>query len=421
MPADTGSDRQGKDRSSEPQAEEAPSQDQGGVSSSEGVSPREENYYRTELEYALGAPFTAGNHVDVMRNGVEIFPAMLDAIEDAKASIDLVTYVYWTGDIAQRFAAALARRAREGLRVRVVLDAVGTQKMSSEVVAQMREAGVEVRLFRPIKLPRPWQIDKRTHRKIMVCDDRLGFVGGVGIAAEWEGDARTPDEWRETHLRVSGPAVIGLHSAFLDNWNECGSWQWQSIRQRPPVHEDGMLVQCVRASSTIGWTESAAMLRSLVAVSHVRLRIVTAYFAPDKALVEQMISALQRGVSVELLVPGRYNDSRLSQLAGQPSLERLLDAGAKVWVFLPTMLHAKVITVDGRLACVGSVNVNHRSMGKDEECCALMLSDAVTATLDEQFDDDCKRAQLMDADEFRQRGSWTRFKEQGARLLLEQL
>ncbi|SDG28999.1 cardiolipin synthase [Onishia taeanensis] len=421
MPADTGSDRQGKDRSSEPQAEEVPSQHQGAASSSEGVSPREENYYRTELEYALGAPFTAGNHVDVMRNGVEIFPAMLDAIEDAKASIDLVTYVYWTGDIAQRFAAALARRAREGIRVRVVLDAVGTQKMSSEVVAQMREAGVEVRLFRPIKLPRPWQIDKRTHRKIMVCDDRLGFVGGVGIAAEWEGDARTPDEWRETHLRVSGPAVIGLHSAFLDNWNECGPWQWQSIRQRPPVHEDGMLVQCVRASSTIGWTESAAMLRSLVAVSHVRLRIVTAYFAPDEALVEQMISALQRGVSVELLVPGRYNDSRLSQLAGQPSLERLLDAGAKVWVFLPTMLHAKVITVDGRLACVGSVNVNHRSMGKDEECCALMLSDAVTATLDEQFDDDCKRAQLLDADEFRQRGSWTRFKEQGARLLLEQL
>tara|TARA_B100000700_G_scaffold100475_1_gene113177 strand:+ start:3341 stop:4606 length:1266 start_codon:yes stop_codon:yes gene_type:complete len=421
MPADTGSDRQGKSRSGERQREEGGSLENGGSFPSGSASTGDEAYYRTELEYALGTPFTAGNHVEVMRNGVEIFPAMLDAIDAAEASIDLVTYVYWTGDIAQRFAAALARRAREGLRVRVVLDAVGTQKMSSEVVAQMREAGVEVRRFRPIKLPRPWQIDKRTHRKIMVCDDRLGFVGGVGIAAEWEGDARTPDEWRETHLCVSGSAVIGLHSAFLDNWNECGPWQWQPIRQAPPIHEDGVLVQCVRASSTIGWTESAAMLRSLVAVSHVRLRIVTAYFAPDGALVEQMISALERGVSVELLVPGRYNDSRLSQLAGQPSIERLLDAGAKVWVFLPTMLHAKVITVDGRLACVGSVNVNHRSMGKDEECCALMLSDAVTATLDEQFDDDCRRAQRLDADEFRRRGGWTRFMEQGARLLLEQL
>lgn len=417
MPSDTGSGR----HSFEHQSQEAGSLDSQATSGPGAASPREQAYYRTELEYALGTPFTDGNHVEVMRNGVEIFPAMLHAIDTAEASIDVVTYVYWTGDIARRFAAALARRAREGLRVRVVLDAVGTQKMSPEVVNQMREAGVDVRRFRPIRLPRPWQADKRTHRKILVCDDRLGFVGGVGIAAEWEGDARTPDEWRETHLRVSGAAVIGLHSAFLDNWNECGPWQWHPIRQRPPVHEHGMLVQCVRASSTIGWTESAAMLRSLVAVSHVRLRIVTAYFAPDDALVEQMISALERGVSVELLVPGHYNDSRLSQLAGHPSIERLLDAGAKVWVFLPTMLHAKVITVDGRLSCVGSVNVNHRSMGKDEECCALMISDDVTATLDGQFDDDCQRSQRLDAAEFHRRGRWTRLKEQGARLLLEQL
>ncbi|WP_458527090.1 phospholipase D-like domain-containing protein [Onishia taeanensis] len=421
MSADTGPGRRGECRSAEQQGEAAHGIEDQDASLSRPSSPREAAYYRTELEYALGTPFTAGNQVDVLRNGVEIFPAMLGAIEAAEESIDVVTYVYWTGDIARRVADALARKAREGLRVRVVLDAVGTQKMASEVVDQMREAGVEVRLFRPIRLPRPWQADKRTHRKILVCDDRLGFVGGVGIAAEWEGDARTPDEWRETHLRVSGPAVIGLHSAFLDNWNECGAWQWAPIRQALPVHEDGVLVQCVRASSTIGWTESAAMLRSLVAVSRVRLRIVTAYFAPDNALVEQMISALERGVAVELLVPGRYNDSRLSQLAGHPSIERLLDAGATVWVFLPTMLHAKVITVDGRLACVGSVNVNHRSMGKDEECCALMLSDAVTATLDRQFDEDCRRAQCLDADTFRERGRWTRVKEQGARLLLEQL
>jgi len=152
MPADTGS---GESRSSERQRKEAHSLEKRDSDASGPASPREEAYYRTELEYALGTPFTAGNHVEVMRNGVEIFPAMLDAIDAAEASIDLVTYVYWTGDIAQRFAEALARRAREGLRVRVVLDAVGTQKMSSEVVAQMREAGVEVRLFRPIKLPRP--------------------------------------------------------------------------------------------------------------------------------------------------------------------------------------------------------------------------------------------------------------------------
>jgi cardiolipin synthase A/B len=383
--------------------------------------PREAGYYRTEMEYTLGTPFIDGNLVQVLRNGVEIFPAMLEAIESAQESIELVTFVYWTGDIARRLGETLARRASDGLRVRVVLDALGAHKISRDLVAQMRDAGVEVRWFRPVKLLRPWRLDKRTHRKILVCDGRVGFTGGVGIATEWEGDARTPDEWRETHMRVCGPATIGLYSAFLDNWNECGPWQWVTISQRARAYEEGVPIQFVRASSTIGWTESAAMMRSLVSVSQARLRIVTAYFAPDDTLVNAMIKAIERGVAVEILVPGEYHDSRLSQLAGQPSIQLLLDAGASVWVFQPTMLHAKVAIVDGLLSCVGSVNVNHRSMGKDEECCALVLSREVAATLDGHFDDDCQRARRLDAAEFRRRGAWTRLKERAARVLLEQV
>ncbi|PAU76520.1 phospholipase D-like domain-containing protein [Halomonas salipaludis] len=382
---------------------------------------RSPEYYRTEMEYTLGAHFVDGNRVEILRNGVEIFPAMLEAIEQAKYSIELVTFVYWTGDIARRFGHALSRRAEEGLRVRVVLDSIGAKKMSRELVDHMSQAGVEIRWFRPLKLWRPWRFDKRTHRKILVCDDRIGFTGGVGIAEEWEGDARHPGEWRETHVRVEGPAVIGLYAAFLDNWNECGAWRWEAIRERVKPHHDGVPIQFVRASSTIGWTESAAMMRSLVSVSHVRLRIVTAYFAPDETLVQTMLDALARGVEVEILVPGKHNDSRISQLAGQPSVERLLTAGAKVWVFAPTMLHAKLAIVDDLLACIGSVNVNHRSMGKDEECSALILSEDLAAILNRQFDEDCQRSRCLDADEFRQRGAWTRCKERAARLVLEQV
>jgi cardiolipin synthase len=382
---------------------------------------RDTSYYRTEMEFTLGSPFVDGNLVKVLRNGVEIFPAMLEAIDSARESIELVTFVYWTGDIAVRFGNALARRARDGLRVRVVLDSVGASKMSLELLAEMREAGVKVRWFRPFKLLRPWRFDKRTHRKILVCDGSIGFTGGVGIATEWEGDARNPDEWRETHMRVCGPAVIGLYAAFLDNWNECGPWQWVAIREHAQAREAGVPIQFVRASSTIGWTESAAMLRSLVSVSQVRLRIVTAYFAPDATLVNAMIMAIGRGVAVELLVPGEHNDSRLSQLAGQPSIELLLDAGASVWVFQVTMLHSKVAIVDGLLSCVGSVNMNHRSMGKDEECCALVLSDEVAGVLDEHFDDDCQHARRLNAEEFRRRSGWTRMKERAARMLIEQL
>nr|WP_163503782.1 phospholipase D-like domain-containing protein [Halomonas socia] len=386
-----------------------------------GTQRRSPDYYRTEMEYTLGSHFVDGNRVEVLRNGVEIFPAMLEAIEQAQHSIELVTFVYWTGDIARRFGYVLSRRAEEGLRVRVVLDSIGAKKMSRELIDHMSQAGVEIRWFRPLKLWRPWRFDKRTHRKILVCDDCIGFTGGVGIAEEWEGDARHPGEWRETHVRVEGPAVIGLYAAFLDNWNECGEWRWEAIRERVLPHQDGVPIQFVRASSTIGWTESAAMMRSLVSVSHVRLRIVTAYFAPDETLVQTMLGALARGVEVEILVPGKYNDSRISQLAGQPSVERLLAAGAKVWVFAPTMLHAKLAIVDDLLACIGSVNVNHRSMGKDEECSALMLSEGVAATLNRQFDEDCQRSERLSAEGFQQRSTWTRCKERAARLLLEQV
>ncbi|XKH59008.1 phospholipase D-like domain-containing protein [Halomonas sediminis] len=377
--------------------------------------------YRLELEYALGMPFTEGNRVDVLRNGVEIFPAMLGAIRAARESIEMVTFVYWTGDIARKFAHALADRAREGVVVRLVLDSIGAKKMAQELVTLMEEAGVEIRWFRPFNLLRLWHIDKRTHRKILICDGKVGFTGGVGIASEWEGDARNEHEWRETHIRVYGPSVIGLYSAFLDNWNERGGWQWRPIHHRAQAYENGVPIQFLRASSTIGWTETAAILRSLVSISQIRLRIVTAYFVPDSVLINAMITAVKRGVEVEVLVPGAHNDSRLSQLAGQPSIEVLLKAGVKVWAFQPTVLHAKIVTVDGILSSVGSVNVNQRSMGKDEECSAMMFCKDVVARLDADFDDDCKRAIPLSAEQFKRRSGWVRLKERAARLIVEQL
>lgn len=380
-----------------------------------------EDIRRTQLEYALGARFSDGNQVEVLRNGVEIFPAMLEAIASARESVDLVTFVYWTGDIARRFGDALSRKADEGIRVRVVLDAFGARRMPRDLVARMRQSGVEVRWFRPFRLLHPWQFDKRTHRKILVVDASVGFTGGVGIATQWEGDARSPSEWRDTHLRISGPAVIGLHAAFLDNWNECGPWQWRPVSARVPERDDGVSIQIIRASSTVGWTESAAMLRSLISSSNTEVRITTAYFVPDEILMDTMIKALGRGVRLIVLIAGKHHDSRVSQLAGQPSTQRLLEAGAECFQFEPTMLHAKVLTVDGVLSCIGSTNFNHRSMGKDEECCALLLCEQTAAVLNAQFDADCERATRLSAAGFGRRSFWTRLLERAARLVVEQL
>jgi cardiolipin synthase len=383
--------------------------------------PFDRQSVRPLLEQTIGVPFTEGNDVRILQNGVEIFPTMLEAIDAAERRIDFATFVYWSGEIARRFADALAEKAHAGVRVRVLLDAIGAKPMRKELLETMSCAGVEIRWFRPIATWRLWRTDKRGHRKILVCDDAVAFTGGVGIADEWEGDARNPDEWRDTHVAISGPAINGLRAAFLDNWREAGAWEFEDTVARPASQDGGVAVQVVRGSATVGWTDMATMLRSLVSMSQERLRITTAYFNPDSVLVTLLLEAIERHVDVRLLVPGRHCDSRLSQLAGHASMCRLLEAGARFWMYHRTMLHAKVVTVDSCVSMIGSPNFNHRSMGKDEECCVIVLSEDVVGRLDTRFDSDCAVAEEQAAGDWKSRGAWLRLKERGARILQEQL
>lgn len=373
------------------------------------------------LEQAIGRPFVGGNDVRILQNGVEIFPAMLEAVAAAERRIDFATFVYWTGDIAQTFARALSERARAGVQVRVLLDAFGAKPMRADLLEAMRDAGVAIRWFRPIRTWRVWRVDKRTHRKILVCDDTVGFTGGVGIAEEWEGDARNPDEWRDMHVAIRGPAISGLRAAFFDNWIEAGEWEFDDVVARPARQAADIRVQVVRASTTIGWTDTAALLRSVVCLGNRRMRIVTAYFNPDAVLVELLLAARKRGVDVRILVPGPCCDSRLSQLAGFESMCKLMEAGVRVWMYQRTMLHMKALTVDSSLAVVGSPNLNFRSMGKDEECCVVILSSDIAAQIDSRFEDDCRDAEEQDHEAWARRGWWPRLKERCAAMIEEQL
>jgi cardiolipin synthase A/B len=194
--------------------------------------------YRRALEGLLGVPATEGNVVEVLRNGDQIFPAMLDAIRSATQTIDFATYVYWTGDIAREFAGALCDRARAGVRVRILLDAVGAQAMNRDLVADLEDSGAQVEFFRPPTTWKVWETNHRTHRKVLICDEDVAFTGGVGIAEEWTGDAQDPEHWRETHVRVRGPAVDGLRSAFVSNWAETGQELYDE-RDRFPEQPQG--------------------------------------------------------------------------------------------------------------------------------------------------------------------------------------
>jgi cardiolipin synthase len=350
---------------------------------------------RRTLEGVIGVPATEGNLVDVLVNGDQIFPAMLEAIGEAQRTIDLLTFVYWRGGIGTRFAEALSDKAGSGVRVRVLLDAWGASSIDPDLVSEMEDAGVRVRWFRPLRRLQPTKVNHRTHRKVMIVDEATGFTGGVGIADEWCGDARSEDEWRDTHFRLRGPAVDGLRAAFLDNWLETDPEVFDaSIDRFPDQPQPGRaVIQCVRGASEVGWSDISTLLLALLQLAKDRIRITTAYFVPDDELIECLNAASARGVIVEILLPGPHGDKRFVQLAGQAVYERLLEHGVRVWHYQPTMLHAKIMTVDGLVANVGSANFNARSTELDEEINLVALDPDLVRLLDRQFDVDLERSE----------------------------
>ncbi len=368
---------------------------------------------RRALEGLIGVPATEGNRIEVLRNGDRIFPAMLEAIAEATRSVDFLTFVYWSGDIGERFAEALAARARAGVRVRVLLDSLGARPMSPELLAILTDGGCDVRWFRPVSGGEIGGVNHRTHRKVLICDELVSFTGGVGIADVWLGDARDEHEWRDTHFRIEGPATDGLRAAFVDNWAEAGGELFDAGVDRFPEQPQAgsCAVQVVRAAAETGWSDIATLFRSLTALASERIRIATAYFNPDELLLGMLCDALGRGVAVEILVPGEHIDKRFVQLAGQSAFGPLLEAGAKVCCFAPSMLHAKIMTVDGIVANVGSANLNHRSSLYDEEVNLVVFDPELVARLDADFDDDLTRSVPLDPASWEDRGAFTKAKE----------
>lgn len=358
----------------------------------------EETQQRRTLEALLGSPTMEGNRVTVLRNGDEIFPAMLEAIEGAERSIDLLTFVYWDGTVGRRFAEALHDAAGRGVRVRILLDAVGARRIGDELVHLVEDGGCELRWFRPVEVAEIGEVNHRTHRKVMVCDETIAFTGGVGIADEWSGDARNENEWRDTHFRVEGPAVDGLRAAFIDNWAETGPDLFDpAIDRFPAPTTDGPTrIQVVRGAAETGLSDIATMFHLLLSIAQDRVRITTAYFNPDEVLLAHIIETVERGVTVEILLPGPGADKRFAQLAGERVYEELLDNGVTIWSFQPSMLHAKILTVDGRIAVIGSANFNNRSTQFDEEVDLILHDSSIAQTLDDHFDHDVSRSVELD-------------------------
>ena len=352
----------------------------------------------------LGPALVSGNRIETLLNGNEIFPAMLKAIRDAEKTITFETYIYWSGVIGKEFVDALSKKAQQGVKIHVLLDWVGSEKMEESSIETMRDAGVEIEKYHAPNW-RTWRrLNNRTHRKILVVDGKIGFTGGVGIADEWLGNADGPNNWRDTHYRMEGPVVAQLQAAFTDNWTKVKGNVLHSLEYFPQLEEIGPHFAQVFKSSTEGGAESMHLMYLLsIAAAKKSIRLSMAYFVPDRLARDAMVAALERGVTIQIIVPGSYIDKAVVRSASRGTWGALLAAGAEIHEFQPTMFHCKVLIIDELWVSVGSTNFDSRSFKLNDEANLNVYNHQFAQRQLDDFKEDLKRAKQITFKEWRNR------------------
>ena len=347
--------------------------------------------FRREMGVMLGPGITAGNKVTDLQNGDQIFPAMLDAIASAQRTITFETYIYWSGDIGQKFADALAERARAGVKVKVMLDWAGSIKMEDTLLEEMQSAGVEVHQYRPLRWYNLGRLNNRTHRKLLVVDGKIGFTGGVGIADQWEGDAQDVDHWRDMHFRIEGPAVSQMQAAFNDNWIKTTGVVLNGEDYFPALPHAGDMDAHMFIASPAGGSESMHLmyLMAIAAAEH-SIDLQAAYFVPDELMLNALKAARHRKVRVRIILPGEHTDSDSVRLASKAQWGELLLAGVEIYEYQPTMMHNKLLIVDKVMTSVGSTNFDERSFRLNDEASLNIYDPAFAAHMTEVFETDLK-------------------------------
>lgn len=373
------------------------------------------------------APVGGGNTVDVLLNGDQIFPAQLAAIRSARETITYAQYFYEEGPIAREIAEAFADRCRAGVRAHILLDGFGTLKMPAEYRDTMTSAGCQVATFRPLS---PLSLlaavgfgraNKRNHRRILVVDGRVGFTGGSGISPKWMGDGRTKGHWRDTDVRVEGPVVASLQGAFVENWLDATNNVLGGESYFPrPARPGSVSAQVVRSSPAGGSFSMYTMF--LLAISSARrsIYVTNPYFLPDVRMTRAIIEAAGRGVRVVVLLPGTI-DNNIVRQASRSQFGQLLKADVEIYEYQAGLLHAKVMTVDGIWATVGSTNLDSRSFALNEELNAVVYHTTVVAQLEQVFAEDLKYSRKIEYQQWRGRGFFNQLLEVLSLPIREQL
>jgi cardiolipin synthase A/B len=371
----------------------------------------EPSYFPTQEAYG-GAPIVGGNTVEVLLNGEQIFPAMVSAIQSARTTITYAQYYYEDGPVARDIAEALAERCRAGVGANVLLDSFGSIYMPGQYVDLMRGSGCHVAWFRTLSPFAIRRYNNRNHRRILVIDGRIGFTGGSGVSRKWMGNGRVADHWRDTDVRVEGPVVEYLQAAFTENWLEATGMVLggEAYFPRPVQQRGDVYVQVVR--STTGGASTAMYTTLLLALSSARRSVLVTnpYFVLDAKMTEALLDTVRRKVRVAVLVPGAI-DHNIVRQASRAGFGPLLKAGVEIYEYVPALLHAKTMVIDGTWATVGSTNLDNRSLALDEELNVIIYDRAIAGQMERVFLDDVALSRPVTYEEWKKRGFAAKFLE----------
>jgi cardiolipin synthase A/B len=378
----------------------------------------------TFVEWAasfLNAPIFQGGEVTLLQNGDAFFPAMLDSIRKAQDTINFEVYIFEPDEVGHQFMEVFKERARAGVEVRLLLDGFGAAKMKKRYRNELREAGVRINRFRPFELRNLVRIYKRTHRRAIVIDGKVGFTGGAAVSAKWKGNVTNQHEWRDSMTRVTGPIVAGIQSAFASNWVYCTGEVLAGPRFYPSTDRGPGPCGLSVVSSPSDAMQPIRLLFWLSFVNaHRRLWICNSYFIPDRRLRDAVVKRSRAGVDVRVLVPGNHTDAVPVQAAGQSYYEELLEAGVRIFEYQPAMMHAKTVVADGAWSVVGSANMDERSMELNEENVLGIADREFARAIEEGLTADFKRSREIQLEEWRKRPLYRRMLEHAAKALIEQ-
>ena len=375
-------------------------------------SVRDPEFFGSALALTNPVPL-AGNKIDLLQNGDEFFPAMLGAIKSAKKTVNFAAYIVKSDATGRAFRDALCERARAGIEVRILLDGIGSGwGLDNADVRQMTDAGCKFAYYHPVQSWRLDRTNRRSHRRMLIVDGKVGFTGGAGFSDKWSGHAQDKDHWRDIHARLEGPIVAQLQAAFQSHWVKTFGEALTGAGQFPSIPPAGEIKAQIVESHSFSAAAPIPMVQAVAfASAEKRIWITNPYCTPSDDQVDLLVKAVQRKVDVRLLLPGPYNDQPMTQSAGRTAYGRLLEGGVKIFEYQPTMIHAKTMVVDGLFSMLGSSNIDPRSSEINEEIDVAAYDEQFARQLEETFQKDVAQAREYTLQQFKDRSLWERTTE----------